>query len=185
MRMYRGDPVYSQTEITDEQREWAWEELSKTRLNTPLEGVTVKFMLEAVTRSFTHQLVRQRVGAYYVQESLRFAVKRGVARETAIPPSICSRVKRADHRCSGTTAMGHIEKNVRAADRNGHSGRGRARPTPALRDDARPVQHQPTCPVRSRRQPPLYAGTVRVACCLHGHHEGDEGLRRQSVFRTA
>lgn len=88
MRMYRGDPVYSLREITDEQRHWAWEELSKTRLNTPLEGVQVKFMLEAVTRSFTHQLVRQRVGAYYVQESLRFAVKKGLASETALPPSI-------------------------------------------------------------------------------------------------
>jgi thymidylate synthase ThyX len=87
MRMYRGDPVYSQTEITDDERDCAWRELSKTRLNTPLEGVTVKFMIEGVTRSFTHQLVRQRVGAFYVQESLRFAVKRGVSGETAIPLS--------------------------------------------------------------------------------------------------
>lgn len=88
MRMYRGDPVYDLSQITDEQRKWAWEELSKTRLNTPLEGVTLKFMIEAVTRSFTHQMVRQRVGAYYVQESLRFAVKRGLAKECALPPSI-------------------------------------------------------------------------------------------------
>ena len=88
MRMYRGDPVYSSAEITDDERRWAWEELSKTHLNTPLEGVSIKFMIEAVTRSFTHQLVRQRVGAYYVQESLRFAVKRGLANEVALPPSI-------------------------------------------------------------------------------------------------
>lgn len=88
MRMYRGDPVYNLSEITDEQRKWAWGELSKTHLNTPLEGVSLKFMLEGVTRSFTHQMVRQRVGAYYVQESLRFAVKRGLASETALPPSI-------------------------------------------------------------------------------------------------
>lgn len=88
MRMYRGDPVYKMSEITDQQRMWAWQELSKTHLNTPLEGVQLKFMIEAVTRSFTHQMVRQRVGAYYVQESLRFAVKRGLASETALPPSI-------------------------------------------------------------------------------------------------
>ena len=88
MRMYRGDPVYSLAEITDEQRRWAWEELMKTKLNTPLEGVQLKFMIEAVTRSFTHQMVRQRVGAYYVQESLRFAVKKGIAQESALPPSI-------------------------------------------------------------------------------------------------
>lgn len=88
MRMYRGDPVMSLADITQEEREWAWDELSKTALNTPLEGVSIKFMIEAVTRSFTHQMVRQRVGAYYVQESLRFAVKRGIAKETALPPSI-------------------------------------------------------------------------------------------------
>lgn len=88
MRMYRGDPVYSLDEITDGQRRWAWDEIMKTHLNTPLEGVTVKFMIEAVTRSFTHQMVRQRVGAYYVQESLRFAVKKGLASEVALPPSI-------------------------------------------------------------------------------------------------
>jgi flavin-dependent thymidylate synthase len=88
MRMYRGDPVYSLDEITEEQRVWAWNELSKTKLNTPLEGVQLKFMIEAVTRSFTHQMVRQRVGAYYVQESLRFAVKRGLASEVALPPSL-------------------------------------------------------------------------------------------------
>jgi flavin-dependent thymidylate synthase len=90
MRMYRGDPVYSLDEITDEQRRWAWEELSKTHLNTPLEGVSLKFMIEAVTRSFTHQMVRQRVGAYYVQESLRFAVKRGLASEVAVPPAVAA-----------------------------------------------------------------------------------------------
>lgn len=88
MRMYRGDPVYDLQSISDDDRRWAWEELSKTHLNTPLEGVSVKFMIEAVTRSFTHQMVRQRVGAYYVQESLRFAVKRGIANETALPPSL-------------------------------------------------------------------------------------------------
>ena len=90
MRMYRGDPVYNLDEITDEQRRWAWDELSKTKLNTPLEGVQLKFMIEAVTRSFTHQMVRQRVGAYYVQESLRFAVKRGLASEVAVPPSVAN-----------------------------------------------------------------------------------------------
>ena len=90
MRMYRGDPVYNKDDITDQERRWAWGELSKTALNTPFEGVTLKFMIEGVTRSFTHQMVRQRVGAYYVQESLRFAVKRGLAQEVAMPPSIAN-----------------------------------------------------------------------------------------------
>lgn len=90
MRMFRGDPPYSLSEVMDEERNWAWAELLKTHLQAPLEFVDFQFMIEAVTRSFTHQMVRQRVGAVYAQESLRFAVKEGLANEVALPPSIGS-----------------------------------------------------------------------------------------------
>jgi len=86
-RMYRGDPVYHLRDITDEQREWAWDESLKTHLKAPWEFIDFQFMIEGVTRSFTHQLVRQRT-AVYAQESLRFAVKRGLAAEAALPPHI-------------------------------------------------------------------------------------------------
>jgi len=86
-RMYRGDPVYELHDITDEQRSWAWEESLKTHLKAPWEFIDFIFMIEGVTRSFTHQLVRQRT-ACYAQESLRFAVKRGIAKEAALPPHI-------------------------------------------------------------------------------------------------
>jgi flavin-dependent thymidylate synthase len=87
MRMFRGDPVYSIDEITDEDRKWAWEESIKGHLKAPWEFVDFMFMIEGVTRAFTHQLVRQRT-AVYAQESLRFAVKRGFASEVAVPPSV-------------------------------------------------------------------------------------------------
>jgi len=86
-RMYRGDPVYDLQDLTDEDREWAWEESLKTHLKAPWEFIDFQFMIEGVTRSFTHQLVRQRT-AVYAQESLRFAVKRGIAAEAALPPHI-------------------------------------------------------------------------------------------------
>lgn len=45
------------------------------------------FLIEGVSRSFTHQQVRQRT-AVYAQESLRFAVKDGAHLPVKTPPSI-------------------------------------------------------------------------------------------------
>lgn len=87
MRMYRGDPPYSLGEVTDDERRWAWDESIKTHLKAPWEFIDFQFLLEGVTRAFTHQLVRQRT-AVYAQESLRFAVKRGFADEAAVPVGI-------------------------------------------------------------------------------------------------
>jgi len=86
-RMYGGKPTYDLSDITDDEREWAWEESLKTHLKAPWEFVDLHFFIEGVTRSFTHQMVRQRT-AVYAQESLRFAVKHGFADEVARPPSI-------------------------------------------------------------------------------------------------
>ena len=88
MRMYKGNPVYTIEEISDDERKWAWEEVMRSHLDTPLEFIDLQFMVEAVSRAWTHQVVRQRVGSVFAQESLRFAVKRGFASEVAIPPSI-------------------------------------------------------------------------------------------------
>jgi flavin-dependent thymidylate synthase len=49
------------------------DEISKTALQTPLEFINTVFLLQNVTRAFTHQLVRTRIGVAYVQESMRFA----------------------------------------------------------------------------------------------------------------
>ena len=85
--MYQGLPVRSRTEVTDEQRTQIFEDTKKTRIDSAFEFVDLHFMIEGVTRAFTHQLVRQRT-AVYVQESQRFAVKDNGASEVALPPSL-------------------------------------------------------------------------------------------------
>jgi thymidylate synthase (FAD) len=47
-------------------------DVQKTKLQTPLEMVHMLWLLNDVTRAFTHQLVRYRVGTAFVQESMRF-----------------------------------------------------------------------------------------------------------------
>ncbi len=86
-RMYEGKPTYSLDEITDAERERYWNDALNTHLKAPLEAVKFHFFLEGVDRSFTHQMVRQRT-AVFAQESLRFAVKRGLATEAIRPPTI-------------------------------------------------------------------------------------------------
>lgn len=86
-KMYKGEVVRNMTDVTDEERRHFWEEVKKTHLKAPLEAVDLHFMIEGVTRSFTHQMVRQRT-AVYAQESLRFAVKEGFEDEVPLPPSL-------------------------------------------------------------------------------------------------
>lgn len=77
-RMYEGKPTYHLAELTNKEREAAWEQVQSTHLKAPLEFVDLHFFIEGVTRAFTHQMVRQRT-AVYAQESLRFAVKEEIA----------------------------------------------------------------------------------------------------------
>lgn len=77
-RMYEGKPTYSLADITDDERRHCWGEVHKTHLLAPLEFVDLHFFIEGVTRSFTHQMVRQRT-AVFAQESMRFAVKEEIA----------------------------------------------------------------------------------------------------------
>jgi flavin-dependent thymidylate synthase len=86
-RQYKGIPTYDLSDITDEERREYWQESFKSHLRAPHEFVQFHFQVEAVTRSFTHQAVRQRT-ATFGQESLRFAVKDNLAQEVALPPSI-------------------------------------------------------------------------------------------------
>jgi flavin-dependent thymidylate synthase len=88
-RMYKGLPTYSLDDITQEEREDMLEQVQKTHLKAPFEAVKLHFFIEGVTRSFTHQMVRQRT-AVYAQESLRFAVKENLAQEVSVPPSVAA-----------------------------------------------------------------------------------------------
>jgi flavin-dependent thymidylate synthase len=86
-KMYKGEVVRSLADVTDAERKEYLEQILKTKLQAPLESVKLHFMVENVTRSFTHQMVRQRT-AVYAQESLRFAVKEDMAESVALPPSL-------------------------------------------------------------------------------------------------
>lgn len=85
--MYEGKVVRTLKDVNDEERKHYWEQVQQTHLKAPLEFVDLHFMIEGVTRSFTHQMVRQRT-AVYAQESLRFAVKENMAEEVPLPPSL-------------------------------------------------------------------------------------------------
>lgn len=86
-KMYKGEVVRDLADVTDEERKMYLEEIQKTVLKMPMEAVHMHFMIEGVTRGFTHQMVRQRTAAY-AQESTRFAVKEDMKTATALPPSL-------------------------------------------------------------------------------------------------
>lgn len=87
--MYEGKVIRDLSEVTYEQRKHYLAEMVKTKLKAPLEFVKFHFLIEGVTRSFTHQMVRQRT-AVYAQESLRFAVVDGTSLPSRVqlPPSL-------------------------------------------------------------------------------------------------
>lgn len=88
--MYGGRVVRNLAEVTDDDRRATFTDVLKTELQGALEVVTFHFLIEGVTRSFTHQIVRGR-HAFYAQESLRFAVPDEPWLETgriAYPPSL-------------------------------------------------------------------------------------------------
>lgn len=86
-KMYKGEVVRNLGSITDAERLEYFEQVQRTKLKAPFEFVKFHFMIEGVTRSFTHQMVRQRT-AVYAQESLRFAVKENMTESVALPPSL-------------------------------------------------------------------------------------------------
>lgn len=63
-------------------------DINRTKLHTPLEMLSYTWLVRDVTRAFTHQLVRTRVGAAYVQESMRFSDKRHA--KVLVPPAIAA-----------------------------------------------------------------------------------------------
>jgi flavin-dependent thymidylate synthase len=85
--MYSGHVTRKPGEVPREVAEAALEDMTRTVLKAGLEFIDFHFLIEGVTRAFTHQLVRQR-SAVYIQESMRFAVKEDAAVEVGLPPSL-------------------------------------------------------------------------------------------------
>lgn len=84
-KMYKGEVVRDLSAVTDAERIEYFAQVQKTKLKAPFEFVKFHFLIEGVTRAFTHQNVRQRTAAY-AQESLRFAVKENMP--VGLPPSL-------------------------------------------------------------------------------------------------
>lgn len=85
--VYSGRIARSKAEVTDEQRRAMLADMQKTVLDGPLECVQFTFLIEGVSRAFTHQAVRNRF-SFFAQESLRFAVAEDWAQEVPLPPSL-------------------------------------------------------------------------------------------------
>ncbi len=90
--IYEGRVVSSLGAVTDDERRAAWEAMRATVLNGPLEAIQMHFLIQGVTRAFTHQAVRNRF-SFIAQESLRFAVvddEQWLDRQ-AYPPSLAAK----------------------------------------------------------------------------------------------
>ena len=70
----RGYAQVYEPEISPEETTKYLDDLSATKLKTPLGFLNAIYLVRDVSRALTHQLVRTRVGASFVQESLRFSV---------------------------------------------------------------------------------------------------------------
>lgn len=82
--MYKGHVVRDPAQISKTTAlEW-FADMSLTSLNAPMEFIDLHLLIEGVSRPWANQLERQRT-AVYVQESLRFAVKRQAATEVSMP----------------------------------------------------------------------------------------------------
>ena len=75
-RGYTG--VYSPDLPDKDERDRLLADITKTKLATPTEMIHFTWLIQGVTRAWTHQAVRYRVGTAYVQESMRFLGHKGV-----------------------------------------------------------------------------------------------------------
>lgn len=122
-KMYKGEVVRNLATVTDDERRDYLAQVLKTRLQMPFETVQFHFLLEGVTRSFTHQLVRQRTAAY-AQESLRFAVvEDDLQKRVALPPYL-----------AGTVSLSQWAKDMSEPDGNPKPREYMERNTSALQD---------------------------------------------------
>lgn len=69
-RGYTG--IYSNEQPSEEDTNKLLKDILNTKLATPTEMVHFVFLVQDVTRAWTHQAVRYRIGTAYVQESMRF-----------------------------------------------------------------------------------------------------------------
>jgi flavin-dependent thymidylate synthase len=111
--LYRGNVIHNSNDISVELALFWLSEMTKTKLANPLELIDLHFLIENVTRAFTHQMVRQRIGATYVQESMRFSVV-GDEFETRMPPTLAKLNEDDPRRASWERGIRKLRDNYRA-----------------------------------------------------------------------
>lgn len=119
--IYKGKVFRSLSDVTDDDRRLALDDMMKTTLQSPLEAIKMHFVFEGVDRAFTHQLVRQRT-ANYGQESLRFSVVGPLIDATTLPPELHgterSNIREIDHICFFDLVNGPVFSYASQDDRN-------------------------------------------------------------------
>lgn len=108
--IYKGEVIRSLSDprVTDEARRQALDDLAKTALSGPMESIQFHFLIEGLTRSITHQMVRSRF-SFFAQESLRFAVPDGDwVEEVPLPPYLASRKDDDPARLIWDEAIGNL-----------------------------------------------------------------------------
>ncbi len=117
---YNG--VYELNSFERGEVEHLFKDIQSTKLQTPLEMVHMVWLLEDVSRAFTHQLVRYRVGTAFIQESMRFLGMKNTYKVlvTHLPlqsPELTSYMEAAKNSIQSYVSM--LEKGVPAEDARG------------------------------------------------------------------
>lgn len=108
--IYKGEVIRSLSDprVNDAERRQALDDLTKTALSGPMESIQFHFLIEGLTRSITHQMVRSRF-SFFAQESLRFAVPEGDwVEEVPLPPYLASRKDDDPARLIWDEAIGNL-----------------------------------------------------------------------------
>jgi flavin-dependent thymidylate synthase len=109
--IYTGKVARNLADVTRAEREALLPDMRKTILTTPMEAISLHFLIEGVTRAFTHQLVRNRTSGY-AQESMRFAVM-GAEEQgripIALPPSLTGTLSEEEWYAQKDVDIDHTE----------------------------------------------------------------------------
>jgi thymidylate synthase ThyX len=99
------------------------DQLHRTALKGPLEFIQTIWLIKGVTRSFTHQLVRYRIGTQFVQESLRFSEKAYpeflVPAKVAVVPEYLAAYKQSIQKAMTTYNLLIVDAGISVEDARG------------------------------------------------------------------
>ena len=85
-----NDVIDGQTAFTNDTMEKLVDQLKGEALGTPFEFINMVWYLDGVSRAFTHQFVRHRVGWSFAQQSMRVVSKEDFAKNLQfhVPPNV-------------------------------------------------------------------------------------------------